>query len=387
MWVPSPIFGAGVLHGGLRPEDVARAYEIESLHNAGFHGEGQTVAIMSLGAFNPDDIAAFDQAMGITGPAVQSVRLPGADTAPSKGYVGEVSLDIEAVRGIAPPAQLINYEAAPDLASFGPLMSRIVDDGRADLVNVSYGWCERYWPTGVIASNEQEFAAAFAQGISVFVSSGDEGAYECWRVPRNEDDPFDRDIAKAVASPTSSPHVISVGGTYLSVREDGTYFQEFGWEEPLGTSGTGGGLSEIYDRPAWQVGAGVDNAESNGKRQVPDVAGPADPASGFIVYFTIPGEEERTITTVGGTSASAPFWVGSMALTRQLANSKGIATLGALGPLLYQVAAARPDVFHDVVKGGNLLHQAGPAWDYATGLGTPRVGPLADAIINALGGQ
>ena len=112
-----------------------------------------------------------------------------------------------------------------------------------------------------------------------------------------------------------------------------------------------------------------------------------NPASGFIVLYTSPGDTERTTTTVGGTSAASPFWVGSMVLTRQLANSKGIATLGALGPLLYQVAAARPDVFHDVVAGGNLLFQAGPAWDYATGLGSPRVGPLADAIVNALGGQ
>ena len=138
-------------------------------------------------------------------PVLIPVRLPGADTEPSAGYVSEVALDIEVVRGIAPAAQIINYEAAPDLASFGPLMSRIVNDGQADLVNVSYGWCERYWPTGVIESNEQEFAAAFAQGISVFVSSGDEGAYECWRVPRNRNDPFDRDIAAAVGSPTSSP--------------------------------------------------------------------------------------------------------------------------------------------------------------------------------------
>jgi kumamolisin len=44
-------------------------------------------------------------------------------------------------------------------------------------------------------------------------------------------------------------------------------------------------------------------------------------------------------------------------------------------------------VFHDVVRGGNLLQQAGPGWDYSTGLGTPRVGPLADALISALGGQ
>jgi kumamolisin len=295
-------------------------------------------------------------------------------------------LDIEVVRGIAPAAQIINYSAGGDLPSFGSLIARVVDDGKAQIANLSYGWCERYYPDGVIASNEKEFAAAFAQGISVFVSSGDEGGYECWRVQKNDNDSFDRDIRPAVASPTSSPSVISVGGTFLSVREDGTYYREAGWAGPFGLAGGGGGLSTIFQRPSWQTGAGVDNGQSNGMRQVPDVAGPADPASGFTVVSTEPKGDQST-TTVGGTSAAAPFWSGSMALVSQMAKTRGVDTLGALGPLLYQVAAARPDVFHDVIHGGNLVYDAGPGWDYSTGLGSPRVAALGDAIVAALGGQ
>ena len=384
-FVPSPILAAGVLHGGLTPADVARAYEIEPLHQAGFNGEGETVAIMSLSPFNQDDVAEFDRLMGITGPAVQNVALPGSDSEPN-GNVGEVMLDIEVVRGIAPAAQIINYSAADDLASFGPLIARVVDEGKAHLANLSYGWCERYYPDGVIDANEKEFSAAFAQGISVFVSSGDEGGYECWRALKNKNDALDRDIRAAVASPTSSPSVISVGGTFLSVRADGTYYREAGWAGPFGLSGGGGGLSTIYPRPSWQTGAGVDNGQSNGMRQVPDVAGPADPASGFVVVSTEP-EGKQSTDTVGGTSAAAPFWAASMALVSQLAKSKGIDALGSLGPVLYQVAAARPDVFHDVVHGGNLAYDAAPGWDYATGLGSPRVAALGDAIVAALGGQ
>jgi len=72
-----------------------------------------------------------------------------------------------------------------------------------------------------------------------------------------------------------------------------------------------------------------------------------------------------------------------MLLTQQFAQSQGVAQLGPLGPVLYQVAAQQPAgaVFHDVIKGGNLLYQSGPGWDYATGLGTPRVAPLALAIV------
>lgn len=384
-FVPSPILAAGVLHGGLTPADVARAYEIEPLHQAGFTGQGETVAIMSLSPFNADDVAEFDRLMGINGPAVQNVKLPGSDNQPNSA-VGEVMLDIEVVRGIAPAAQIINYSAGGDISSFGPLIARVVDDGKAQIANLSYGWCERYYPDGVIDANEKEFAAAYAQGISVFVSSGDEGGYECWRVQKNDNDSFDRDIRPAVASPTSSPSVISVGGTFLSVREDGTYYREAGWAGPFGLAGGGGGLSTVYQRPSWQTGAGVENGQSNGMRQVPDVAGPADPASGFIVVSTEPKGEQST-APVGGTSAAAPFWSGSMALVSQMAKTKGVNSLGALGPLLYQVAAARPDVFHDVIHGGNLVYDAAPGWDYSTGLGSPRVAALGDAIVAALGGQ
>jgi kumamolisin len=89
---------------------------------------------------------------------------------------------------------------------------------------------------------------------------------------------------------------------------------------------------------------------------------------------------------VGGTSAAAPFWAASMALTRQLAGQQGIDSLGALGPTLYAIAGEQPTgaVFHDVIRGGNLLHEATPGWDYSTGLGSPRVAPLADAIVEYL---
>jgi subtilase family serine protease len=376
------MYAAGVPHGGLRPEDVRRAYEIEELHAAGTHGEGQTVAIVSLDTFSADDVAAWDREMGITGPPVESIRLEGTEATLGRD-TGEVALDIQVIRGIAPAAQILNYEGPQHLSSFGSLVAKIVSDGRADLVNISYGWCEKYYPPGVIEANEQEYAAAVAAGISIFVASGDEGAYGCRRVEVNPDDQFERDVSPAVISPATSPSMISVGGTFLSVREDGTYFEEAGWEEPLGGSGTGGGVSTIYSRPSWQRGVGVDNAQSNGMRQVPDVGGPADSHSGFIVIYT-PSDAEQTVSTIGGTSAASPFWVGSMALVRQMAGQHGINGLGALGPLLYQVAAERPDVFHDIVKGGNLLHQASAGWDYSTGLGTPRVGPLAQAIVDVL---
>ncbi len=373
---------AGVPDPGITPSVVATAYEIAPLQDAGFHGEGMNIAIVSFDTFTASDLPVFDQQAGITGaPDVKRVALEGASDTPGDG-TGEVALDLEVIRGIAPKAQITDYEGPNTSAGLGQVIARIVADGKAKIISNSWGSCETRTNRQAMAAQDRELAAAVAAGISYFSASGDDAAYDCRRVQISDTDPFQRDITPGVDWPAASANVIAVGGTFLTTREDGTYYDEAGWEEPLGGAGTGGGLSKFQDRPGWQQGAGVDNAQSNGMRQVPDVAGPADPTSGFFVLYTDPGQG-RVNGQVGGTSAAAPFWAASMLLTQQFALSQGLAQLGPLGPVLYQVASQQPAgaVFHDVIKGGNLLYQAGPGWDYATGLGSPRVAPLAQAIV------
>jgi len=380
--VPTPLkAGAG---DGLVPSTVSKAYEIDPLHDAGLNGEGMTIAIVSFDTFTPSDVELFDRNFGYTGGTpVELIRLAGASTEIGEG-AGEVALDIQVIRGIAPKAQIIDYEGPNTSDGFVPIISRIVADGRAKIVSISWGLCENWSAPSSMRAEQREFAAAFAAGISIFSSSGDDAAYDCRRVDIS-DNPFERDLSPGVDWPTSSPSVISVGGTFLTLREDGTYVEEAGWEEPLGGGGGGGGLSAIQERPDWQSGVGVDNSASNGMRQVPDVAGPADPTSGFVVTYT---DYEMGLVSgqVGGTSAAAPFWAASMLLTQQLAEREGVAGLGPLGPVLYQISAEQPTgaVFHDIVRGGNLLYSAGPGWDYSTGLGSPRVARLARAIVDAL---
>lgn len=376
------IYASGVPEPGITPDLAARAYEISPLHDAGLHGEGMSIAIVSFDTFTASDLTDFDSQMGISGaPAVQRVRLRGGPDQPGDG-AGEVSLDLEVIQGIAPKAQITSYEGANTADGLVPVIARIVSDGKAKIVSNSWGTCENRNDKTAMAAEERELAAAAAVGITIFSSSGDDAAYDCRRVQISNDQ-FDRDLSPGVDWPAASTNVVAVGGTFLSTRQDGTYLDEAGWEEPLGGAGSGGGVSKYQQRPAWQQGAGVDNAQSNGMRQVPDVAGPADPTSGFYVLYTDPSQGEQTAGKVGGTSAAAPFWASSMLLTQQLAQTQGVATLGPLGPVLYQVTAQQPAgaVFHDVIRGGNLLYQAGPGWDYATGLGTPRVAQLAQAIV------
>ena len=365
---PEPRFGPP---NGLHPADLAKAYGIDALRAQGLDGSGQSIAVVSFDTFDQRDIAAFDKATGISGPAVQSVRLAGAPKKPGDGQ-DEVSLDLETVRAIAPKAQIYDYEA-PQSADWSTIVNRIVEDAKVQIVSISWGRCEPVADPARGDADDVALASAELAGLSIFVSSGDQGAYDCL----NEGDGLTRDFAVATDYPAVSPHVIAVGGTYLSLHQSGAYLGESAWQDPLGQSGSGGGLSRVFAAPAWQVGPGVANAQSNGHRQVPDVAGPADPASGMFVVSGGQGE------VVGGTSAATPFWAGSMVLAAQLAAKDGIAKLGFLDPVLYAVAAAHQadgSLFHDVTSGANLLYPATAGWDYATGWGSPRLDALVPAI-------
>jgi kumamolisin len=175
-----------------------------------------------------------------------------------------------------------------------------------------------------------------------------------------------------------------VGGTRLSVREDGSYFSEDGWEDTLSSDGTGGGVSPLDRRPDWQRGEGL--GFSSRRRLVPDVAGPADCDSAyFIVYPEVGGNGSTRVQGPHGcgTSAAAPFWAGVTALVQQYARERGVPRLGFLAPTLYEVARTEQGraAFNDVQSGGNLKHNAGRGWDFATGLGSPNVWNLAQAVL------
>jgi subtilase family serine protease len=358
--------------GGLTPQDTATAYDIAPLHRQGFDGRGQTIAIVSFDAFTDADLGAFDARFGITSPPPERVPVRGG-TSPGNQQA-ETDLDVDVVRSIAPRAHILDYEAQNGFASLGDIVDKIVADGRADIVTDSWGRCDLHNDPGRRAREEASFRAAAARGITIFAATGDQGAYDC-----QASDPTSQQLS--VDWPAASPNVIGVGGTRLSVRRDGSYLDEAGWEDVLAGQGGGGGPATVEPRPPWQAGPGVRNADSNGHRQVPDVAGPADPDSGFAVAA------EGAFHQIGGTSAAAPFWAASTLLIEGYARRHGVRSLAPLAPALYGLAAGRPPfpAFHDVVRGGNRHFAAGPGWDYATGLGSPDVYGLARDLAARLG--
>jgi subtilase family serine protease len=371
--------GAAVPDAGLGPIDLAKAYDIVPLYEAGLLGDDQTIAIVSFDTFTPGDIARYDKEFGIDGPAVERISVGKPITKPGDGTV-EVALDLEVIRAVAPHARILDFEGRNGDVDHADLIDAIVADGRASIVSDSWGKCDvaASFSAGSRARALHSLQAAAAAGISFFVASGDHGAFDCWSFDAS-------DHRETVDFPSASPYTIAVGGTQLAVRTDGTYLSEAGWEDYLSTGGSGGGNNPIEKRPSWQVGPGVINASSNGKRQSPDVAASAAVDSAYQIYATS-GTRGGHWSHVYGTSAAAPFWAASMLLVRQLAERVGVGPLGYVNPMLYALAASpqRDAIFHDVTRGGNLSQPAGPGWDYATGLGSPDVTALAGAIVGYL---
>jgi kumamolisin len=191
----------------------------------------------------------------------------------------------------------------------------------------------------------------------VTVAAGDNGS-------------FDRgtDGGPHVDFPASSPYALACGGTTL-ISDGNTISSEAVWNNiPAGQGATGGGISTVFPRPAWQQSVTVP-AAPNGfvGRGVPDVAGNANPVTGYQVRV------DGVNQVLGGTSAVAPLWAALIARLNQLLGTR----LGDVHQALYQAGST---VFRDIITGNNGAYAASKGWDPCTGLGSPN----GQALLNAL---
>lgn len=359
---PGGVLGAAAL----APGDAALAYDVAPLHAAGIDGQGQRVAVVSFDGFDDGDVADFARRFGIVGPAPRHVPVDGGANANDHT---EGNLDVEVVRAVAPAAQVESYEAPQD-ASLADVFNAIFA-GDATIVTSSWGICETLveddYP-GDRAATEQALQVAAFKGVTVFAASGDSGAYDCQRADFSARTP-------TVDFPSDSPWVVSVGGTVLSVRRDGTYLDEAGWQDPLSDGGGGGGVNPVEPRPPWQRGI-AGNLPAG--RVLPDVSAAAGIGSPWAT------DVDGRLVPVAGTSAATPFWAAAMALVQQDLERSGAGPLCFAAPLLYDLAARSwpHPPFHDVTRGGNRYYAAGPGWDAATGLGSPDVANLAGDLVS-----
>ncbi len=323
-------------------------------------GAGQTIAIVELGGgFAQKELDTYFAGLGIVGPKVTAVGVDGARNEPGKdpeGADGEVLLDIEVAGAMAPGADIVVYFAPNTDAGFVDAVSEAAHASVTPTsISISWGQNEDAWTPQARAALDDAFVDAAALGITVTAAAGDNGSTDGAGDGRDHAD-----------FPASSPHVLACGGTSLRAR-GAKVTSETVWNNGPGGGATGGGVSDVFPRPAWQKSAGVPSPSgASGGRGVPDVSGVADPATGYEVLV----DGERKV--YGGTSAVAPLWA---ALVARLVQSTGT-RLGMPHPALY---AARTG-FRDITSGDNGTFHAAPGWDACTGLGVP-VGTALQAVL------
>ncbi len=368
---------------GYTQRQIRDAYGVTS---SGMTGKGQTVAIVDAYA-SPTMHADANEFATVTGDKpfrpgqyAQHLDTPFTETAADEcdaaGWYGEESLDVEAVHGQAPNANVRFVAAAScedsDLANAD---AYIVNHHLASIVSNSWG--EPADDAVITNVFDLIFQAGAAEGIGFFFSSGDSG-YES----PAEDSGSDQ---IQVDYPTSSPWVTSVGGTSLAIGKRGNYEFETSWGtllDPLASNGTswsatppgeypagydgssGGGVSTAYQQPFYQaraVPAALSHRLPNGTvsptamRVVPDVSALADPSTGMLVGETILEPNGTTfgfaLSRIGGTSVASPTFAGIEADAQQAAGHP----LGFANPAIY--ARYGTGAFRDVTD-----HPLGPGY-------------------------
>jgi subtilase family serine protease len=381
-------------------------------------GQGVTVAIVTGGGdYSDHDIAFFRRCYG-THDRVTRVRVAG-------GYRGartlddtEVTMDIETVMSLAPRANVLVYEAPYFSPTFVLAdLAAIAQDNRAQVVTISYAACEQQVAGDDPFAENLLLEVMAVQGQSVLAASGDEGSQACVNqnvlAGQNEfTGPYLSQLA--VGDPASQPFAAAVGGAYVPDRShphSATAWNNGPFPRYAGNAATGGGVSQLWAMPTWQRGAnqGVDHLPTDcGSlgtsmcREVPDVAGLADPRNGEMIYCTtgqcrtleqsFPGSPPGWFLA-DGTSFASPQWAALVAVADGRVRGRRV---GLITPLLYRLAARNPGLFVSVGHGDNTYltptndygtpppmclygpqrargecYRATPGYDLATGLGLP----------------
>ncbi|HEY6765957.1 MAG TPA: protease pro-enzyme activation domain-containing protein [Candidatus Sulfotelmatobacter sp.] len=414
----------------LAPQDYATIYNINPAYANGINGLGISIAVIGRSDILASDVFNFQSDFGI-GSGGLNVIVNGPDPGDVQGDDVESTLDVTWSGAVATGAQIDFVTSASTNTTDGVDLSEvyIIENNLASIMTESYSSCEfgatQTDAQGVSALAEQ----AAAQGITYFVSTGDNGAEGC-DDPSVE--PASGSFPVSVNILASSPFTVAVGGTEFNENgQDSLYWssssQQFEsvlsyipenvWNESCITANCGlwsgsGGASTLFSKPSWQAGAGL-NIPTDAMRDLPDVSLTAaghdpyllcwqsscvpDSSGQFFIYF------------ISGTSASAPSFAGIMALVDQQMenlNPPQGSRQGQANYVLYRLAASQVSTlpqcngskttglpastctFYDTTVGNNAvpgepnygvasaLYQAGVGYDQATGLGSVNVANL-----------
>jgi kumamolisin len=331
------------------PIQIAQLYGFP----AGATATNQTIGLIELGGgFRQADITAYFKSLGQKVPKVVAVSVSGGKNSPtnSSSADGEVMLDIEVAAAVAPGARIIVYFAPNTDQGFIDAIATAIHDStyNPSVISISWGAAESRWTAQAMNALDAACQSAAALGITITVASGDNGSSDGVTDGQNH-----------VDFPSSGPHVLACGGTNLQ-GSGSSITSETVWNAQPRGGASGGGVSNVFALPSWQSSAGVPKPTNPvGGRGVPDVAGDADPATGYSILV-----DGQTLV-IGGTSAVAPLYAGLLAL----ANQQNGRSAGFINPIIY-TTKAKP-AFRDITQGDNGSFPAKSGWDPCTGLGSP----------------
>ncbi|MGN6568384.1 MAG: S53 family peptidase [Flavipsychrobacter sp.] len=336
---------------GYTPDEVATIYGFPK----GVSGAGECIAIIELGGgYRVQDLQSYFKRLNLPVPVISAVSVDTGLNVPGavNSCDGEVMLDIEVAAAIAPGAKIVVYFTTNTDKGFLDAITTAIHDTKncPSVISISWGSAEPNWTLQSLNSYNEAFKTAALLGITVCVASGDNGSADAFS-----------DGKAHVDFPASSPYVLACGGTSL-VAANNQVVSEVVWHNADGTA-TGGGVSEIFQLPAYQQNAGVPLSPNNKftGRGIPDIAGNADMHTGYKVL--VDGED----IILGGTSAVAPLYAGLIARINELKGRR----VGFINPVLYST----PALCREILQGNNITasngmgYTAKKGWDACTGLG------------------
>ena len=421
--LPSTLYGSST-PAGLTPNQIRGAYGLGSytsdvLSNgvsfAGIQGDGRGQTIAIVDAYDDptalSDVNAFSTYYGLPtfngsgDPTFEKLNQSGGTSLPGTDPAGpstddweiEEAMDIEWAHAIVPMANIILFEATNDGDNGANLyIAAQTAANTSGVVTVSMSWAfneSSYTasqvstydstvfttPSGHIGGSATLGGAGLPGGVTFLAAAGDNGPYA-----------GDGTTTIAPQYPATSPNVIAVGGTSLTVdgsNPNYTYGGETAWGDGVRTArdgGGGGGISTYESQPSYQ--SGVVSTFSTTQRTYPDVSAEADPNTGVPIYDSYDdGTSTPWNNYNGGTSLSCPIWAGIITVADE---GRAIAGLGSLDgrsqtlPELYKLPAAD---FHDITSGStgsSPTYNAGPGYDLASGLGSPVGNMLIPALVD-----
>ena len=357
-----PLAGAGA-GAGLWPTEVAALYGIPLDHDT----SSVCVGIIALGGgYLPSDLAKALTGMQRENRVAIDQSVSGGGNTFGGGTPAdqEIALDLQIIAGLVPKSRIVVYFAPNTIQSLVTAINQAIFDdvNKPQVLSVSWGSAEKFWTAPGRDAMQAVLADAQRLRVSVVFASGDELATAGLT-----------DGKVHVWFPASSPYALGCGGTMLDATLGGDaagVAAEAVWND--GSSGTGGGISDVFPVPAYQLNLALPPSVNDGavRRGVPDVAGAAAGTPGYRVVLS--GVE----TVKDGTSAVAPLWAALIAI----ANAQRGTPLGFVNSVLY----SNPALLRPIIRGNNRAdgkgYDAGPGWNACTGLGVPKGSDIIAAL-------